>query len=826
MMENGIRVILASSLLCIGAAFAGAAGPSVSVAPENCQIVLPDKADVNKRLAAEELRKHLQLVTGAPVAVVAKPAMVHGKYPFYVGIPLPGDRAPFAPFAPEEARWVVGSDATYLYGAERSYADQYAVYGLLEDQLGIRWIEPGDKGIAYTAQSPLKLTTGRSKWAPVMQGRTFRSRYTVGKKPRLWSGVEEYGDFLLTQEASDQRAKDTDRWLRRMRSMGGHSQVRYGHAFTDWWDKYGKTHPDYFALNKYGQREPERKHKPTTDNAAFTTRQKQYVKLCVSNPKVVEQIIQNWLATPNRPKWIRACENDGDQGFCTCAECRKLDAAPAAPGRADGIEAGSTAGAFGRQYTDRYIYLANAVAREARKHDPEACVSTYAYAQMARPPRIQKLEPNVLVGLCPTTLDLAKLRALFEGWKDAGATMMLVRPNLPWYYETTAMPMGIDRQMFDAFQLAWKNGCIVADYDSLFGLWAVHGMTDYILTRSFSDPAKPFEYWEDHYCCAYGAAAPEVKEYFRYWRTELFEKRFRPNYDKIIETGKVFNFARGVMWSLGEYYTPRDFDRTDAILKKAESRPLSETQKEHLRQLVLANRHARLTYEAVVSTGLPKLEKALALFEFRRQHKDDLRFASWLVLFDVEGRFGDVTAVKTAARFRDYPLPWISTALAWNFRMDPQNVGLNEKWPDLSREETRKWEQLRTDRFWEGPKYDAPAPAPSPETQANLRNYDGIGWYATSLDTPKNWPWRKTFQERRVLLYFGAVDESCWIYVNGKLAGKHIFEKDDDWRTSFEIEITSCLDWEKVMQQVVVRVEDKSGVGGIWRRVWLVSRER
>jgi len=281
MTENCIRVILASSVLCIGAACAGAAGPSVSVASENCQIVLPDRAEVNRRLAADELRKHLQLVTGAPVPVVARPAMVHGKYPFYVGIPHPDDRAPFAP---EEARWVVGPEATYLYGAERSYANQYAVYGFLEDQLGIRWIEPGDKGIAYTAQSPLKLTIGSSKWAPVMQGRTFRSRYTVGKKPRLWSGVEEYGDFLLTQEASDRRAKDTDRWLLRMRSMGGHSQVRYGHAFTDWWDKYGKTHPDYFALNKWGQREPELKHKPTTDNPAFTTRQKQYVKLCGSPP--------------------------------------------------------------------------------------------------------------------------------------------------------------------------------------------------------------------------------------------------------------------------------------------------------------------------------------------------------------------------------------------------------------------------------------------------------------------------------------------------------------------------------------------------------------
>ena len=51
------------------------------------------------------------------------------------------------------------------------------------------------------------------------------------------------------------------------------------------------------------------------------------------------------------------------------------------------------------------------------------------------------------------------------------------------------------------------------------------------------------------------------------------------------------------------------------------------------------------------------------------------------------------------------------------------------------------------------------------------------------------------------MLYFGAVDESCWVYVNRELAGEHIFEKDGDWRTPFEIDITPCLDREKAMQQ-------------------------
>ena len=77
---------------------------------------------------------------------------------------------------------------------------------------------------------------------------------------------------------------------------------------------------------------------------------------------------------------------------------------------------------------------------------------------------------------------------------------------------------------------------------------------------------------------------------------------------------------------------------------------------------------------------------------------------------------------------------------------------------------------------------------------------------------------------RKVFLYFGAVDESCWIYVNGKKAGEHLVVKPDDWRSPFSIEITDCIDWDSPSQVVVVRVEDKSGGGGIWKDVMLVSK--
>ena len=63
-----------------------------------------------------------------------------------------------------------------------------------------------------------------------------------------------------------------------------------------------------------------------------------------------------------------------------------------------------------------------------------------------------------------------------------------------------------------------------------------------------------------------------------------------------------------------------------------------------------------------------------------------------------------------------------------------------------------------------------------------------------------------------------------WLYVNGKLAGRHLYVNTDDWKTPFEIPLNEHIDWKAEHQVITVPVEDKAGLGGIWRPVWLVSK--
>ena len=105
-----------------------------------------------------------------------------------------------------------------------------------------------------------------------------------------------------------------------------------------------------------------------------------------------------------------------------------------------------------------------------------------------------------------------------------------------------------------------------------------------------------------------------------------------------------------------------------------------------------------------------------------------------------------------------------------------------------------------------------------PRLKEQLKEYDGYGYYGLDIAVPADW------QGKDIALLFGAVDESCWVWVNGKTAGERIYEHSDDWKTPFAIPITAALDWTKPTQTVIVRVHDQGGQGGIWKPVSLVHQ--
>lgn len=786
-----IKVTVFLLLICLIQHFTFA--KEITVNPSNATIIIPANAKSTEVFAAKELAAHLKLITGTDIPVI-KNKTPQGKYTFLVGI-RPAD-ASSASLKPEEACYTVTDKATWLYGDDNPVNNKlsprdaslhkysrtgtlFAVYSFLERELDVKWLEPGNENIVYKPTAKLSLQTGSYTWIPQLTMREIRPGYG-----RVNADIP--AELQISKQQLIQKRQETQLWLKRMK-MGRSRIFSYGHAFTKWWDQYGKSHPEYFALNDNGQRKP------------WSVSQPDRIKMCVSNPALHQQIVDNWLKSRGTSNIINVCENDS-AGYCRCAKCCALDAPK--PGEK-----------FGDNMTDRYIWFANQVQRLARKKVPDAQAIMYAYSVYRFPPRKIKVDDGVILGFVPKLPTLnSELEKYYQSWQKAGAGQLFLRPND--MHIDTGMPMGFEKKMFDNFKICMKYGAFGTDYDSLHNYWQTSGIANYILARAIADPDKSFEHWESEYCDTFGPAAEDIKKYFRYWRDEIWEKRLMPNRKEIIEKGRYGNFRRGLMWNLQDYYRPADFDRTDAILQDALKKKLTADERKRVETLCLSNQHARLMYEAMKAKNahpmkMDVLKKAAnALLDFRIKNKDRLN-CDWQNLFFYEKLLGDVCGMNAVEAFSGLDIIK-QLPNTWAFKLDPGNVGLKENWQELPWSKINStWDRLSTSAFWEKASQDK-------DLKKKLEKYDGIGWYAVKITVPRE------YKEKKIYLLFGAVDESCWVFINGREAGKHLFEKVDDWKTPFKISIEKLIDWSNPVATIVVRVEDKAGVGGIWRPVWLV----
>lgn len=130
----------------------------------------------------------------------------------------------------------------------------------------------------------------------------------------------------------------------------------------------------------------------------------------------------------------------------------------------------------------------------------------------------------------------------------------------------------------------------------------------------------------------------------------------------------------------------------------------------------------------------------------------------------------------------------------WKFRPDPLEDGHHKGWfkPDFK---DAKWKEISL-TVWEKQGYEG---------------YDGIAWYRLRFKMPP-----KT-ECKAVEIHFDAVDESAWVWLNGKYVGQHDVGP-SGWNLPFDLDITQEIKWD-AENVLAVRVEDTLAAGGIWKPV-------
>jgi hypothetical protein len=609
-------------------------------------IVTPDAPSDVVKYAAQELQWHVERATGVKLDVVAEKDAAASplKNRIYLGPCQAAANAGIQvdDLAVNSYRKKTTADAVFLVGvdghakpddtATKSYAavwkqfvlgapplddgasmgTLFAVYDWLEHQVGVKWLWPGEVG-TFVPKTPV-LAGGAVGAATVIPT-------LIHSRPRLnaWKGMD--------RARKPEYIWDNSVWLRRQRFVRGVS-FEYPHAYEKYWERFGSTHPEYFALRPDGVRAP-------------ATKRVDLVQMCVSNPGLHEQIVADWQVQikehPSLP-WINGCENDkaAQDPACTCEVCRAWDPPNSPPLENQEKRKAAISDTSNEplvSLSDRYARFWLALQKEGEKHDPNATVFGLAYADYTQPPVATKLNDRIIVGIvAPNAFPLSAedekaFKTLWDGWAKTGARLFL-RPN--FFLTGYCMPYIYAREFGEIYKYAASHSMIADDYDSLLAMWGVQSPNYYMMGRLNVDPTLDVDDVLNDYYAGFGPAAKQVQKYFTFWEGITLKC------DK--ETRRKMNGGWASISTGGDMvFTPETFVTGHALLNDAKAAATGDAEAaRRVAYLDMWLQHADLSMQALAAYhALQKkpadkqLQAAMAqaktaVDEFRAAHADEI----------------------------------------------------------------------------------------------------------------------------------------------------------------------------------------------------------
>ena len=328
----------------------GEPGPEITLARDgetDYVVVIPAESTSQEQKAAEDLADWLGEMTGAEFRIVPDTT---GAVDSEISV---GRTSRLEGASVLQVRWDLGNEG-YAIGVDgrrlfllggKSRGPIYAVYALLEEDLGCRW---------YHLEGSLIPDRPTLSFRPV-------PRHYV---PPLFLRDPFYSDaFNATWSL---RNRTNAPWAGVPGEWGG--RVTYVPGFVHTFaallprDQYLDEHPEYFALID-GARNPH--------------------QLCQTHPDVIRIVTERMLKVLDENPGAGVLEispNDGGR-HCTCPDCEKLNE-----------ENDSPAGSL--------IYFVNKIAEAVEEKHPDVLVSTLAYLDTVDAPTKIKPRGNVTVRLC------------------------------------------------------------------------------------------------------------------------------------------------------------------------------------------------------------------------------------------------------------------------------------------------------------------------------------------------------------------------------------------------------------------------------------------
>lgn len=465
------------------------------------------------RALGNEIAWHLSEMTGAKVPVVT--SLSHLK-PAQPAIVL-GDALICREFGVDSASLKRGTallkrkgERLLVYG--RGSGQGYAATYLLE-ALGCRYLWPGRTGKVIPKRSEIVLPDVELDYVPAYKVRGMRDFTVAYRSTPDASGLKAFWgidpkEFAPVYAAGIRDAKgnrDFWRWhgVNDERDLAGN--YAWGHYFGDYWQKYGKDHPDWFALQVNGSREQELVDRPERPT------------LCLSNRGLVEQTAKDAIAAfkaePNRASFSLCLPDGGHTTQCMCEECRRLDPVNSPAGT---FHVGSP---WWRSFpyvslTDRVMTFNNAVAEIVTRECPGKRLCCYIYSMYEKPPVKVKPHPSLTLLSCAGSIMNDAAADNIAVWSRI-TSEILWRPNTLFAFSVSA-PQNYARRLFRELELFKVNNVVGTDFDCVNAQFANKGLVFYMMARAHRNPDRLGydDIYADYCRHGFGAAADDVKAYF------------------------------------------------------------------------------------------------------------------------------------------------------------------------------------------------------------------------------------------------------------------------------------------------------------------------
>lgn len=288
---------------------------------------------------------------------------------------------------------------------------------------------------------------------------------------------------------------------------------------------------------------------------------------------------------------------------------------------------GCSADAPGEEFlndkTDRQVWFWNELTKKAMKIRPDVKLIGYIYANYRQPPRRWRIEfpDHFIGGVVPSIYDDSN--ALIRGWQAKGLKEYFVRPN--YLCSKIAIPRGFERYLVEDFKENLKNGMVGVDQDNYKRSFSLAVMFEfYAMARIIADPSLSFEEIERDYLRQFGAAAPEMKEYYGRVRERGEKARIAHKDDVSVKTALddsqiVLVGYRG--------HSDEDLKGDLAILERALARTdLTDAERKRVMEVKLVVEHGMLTMDFLRKghgKNVPEADfvaVAKKLHDFRMKH--------------------------------------------------------------------------------------------------------------------------------------------------------------------------------------------------------------